>query len=779
MTGRLKEQQARAGSLPSIPVGADVHGVDRALDVMEVGVFEWDVATGIHRFSERCKRIWGFNCEDELTPEMILGRVHPDDLHLQETVRSALAPDGPGCYSIEHRVVLPDGTIRWVLVCGKAKFIDSDGTKRAVHGYGAMRDITDRKLADQQLYERNSQLRTFVEGAPVPLAIFDREMRYLAVSDRYAEDRYLDPANLIGRSAYEVFADMPERLRAVHRRILNGATDARDKDLWVRPDGTREWIRWEMRPWYRAENEIGGAILFSEFITRRIKEQHALRDSQARLELATRAGALGVYDHDFTTGRLTWDATLRKLWGFGPDEPITYDMFLEGVHPEDREKVASKLRQACAARDDGLVMLEHRIVSRADGSIHWVAATGRVYFADHVRSIGIVQDITERKRAELALKQSAEELRLADERKNVYLATLSHELRNPLAPIRTAAHLLDSPKLTPEQLAWISQVIRRQAGRMASLLEDLLEVTRICRGKLVLKKERVLLSSIAQSAIESVRPLLDEKHHRLLVSLPTDQTLYADPLRLSQVLSNLLTNAAKYTDPGGQIELTAQGQQDGLVIRVKDNGIGIPREAIDKIFTMFWQADSGSGHSQGGLGIGLAFAQGIVRLHGGSIEARSEGPHRGSELIIHLPLLERPPQASADTSALACPNDRPVPAHHRILVADDDNDTADTLEMLLTFSNHEVRVARTGQEALAAAHDFRPDVALLDLGMPGLDGYAVAQLLRKQPWASGIRLIALTGWGQPDDRYRATEAGFDEQLIKPIDPESLRKILNL
>jgi PAS domain S-box-containing protein len=610
---------------------------------MGVGIFEYDPVSGVHRFSDRCKAIWGFATEEEPTQEMILRRVHPDDRHLVAGVWEGLAPDGPRRYSIEHRIALPDGSIRWVLVSGHAPFSQSGSARRTVRGCGAMLDITERKAAEQQLYERTSQLRAFIDGAPVPIAIFDRSMRYVAFSRRYVEDRRVEPRDLIGRSVYEVFPDLPEHCRAAHLRALNGATERNEQDLTVKTDGTREWVRWEVRPWYRADNEVGGIVLFSEFITQRIRAQEALCESQARLELAIHAGALGIFDYDMASGNITWDGRIRALWGVAPDEKITPDTFLRTLHPDDRERIDTEVQEVIRGGGNGLLRHEYRIVNRADGSVRWMAATGRMSFeaGRPVRLVGVVQDITDRKRTELALEQSAEELRRADERKDVFLATLSHELRNPLAPIRTAAQILASPKLTTEQLNWVSQVVRRQTGHMASLLEDLLEVTRISRGKLALRKEHVRLSSIAQSAIESVQPLMDEKHHQLLVALPAGSlTLFGDPLRLSQVLSNLLSNAAKYTDRGGQIELTATLEGGISVIRVKDNGIGIPRENIGKIFTMFWQADGRPGHSQGGLGIGLAFVEGIVHSHGGTIEARSDGPGRGSEFIVRLPIAE-------------------------------------------------------------------------------------------------------------------------------------------
>lgn len=623
--------------LLSIPPGTDLVSVDMALDAVGVGIFESDPASGTYRFSDRCKRIWGFALDEDPTPQMIRSRVHPDDRQLAARIWEAPAGVEVERYSIEHRIVLPDASVRWVMVCGDGALARSADGQR---GYGAMHDITERKAAEQQLYERTSQLRTFIEGAPVPIAIFDRSMRYIAFSRRYVEERRLGGVELIGRSVYEVLPDLQEHWRAAHMRALNGATERCEQDLLQKPDGTYEWARWEVRPWYRADNEVGGIILFLELITKRIKAQQALHESQASLELALRAGALGTFDHDMVSGEITWDARLRELWGVGPQEKITPEVFLRSLHPQDRDRVDARVQQITREAGHGTLAEEYRIINHADGAVHWIAATGQVYYEGErpVRLVGVVQDITERKRTEIALAQSAEELRRADERKDMFLATLSHELRNPLAPIRTAAELLASPKLTPEQLSWVSQVVRRQTGHMALLLEDLLEVTRISRGKLVLRKEHVRLSSIAQWAIESVRPLIGEKHHQLVVSLPPDPvTIHADPLRLSQVLSNLLANAAKYTDCGGRIELSATLENATLVIRVRDNGIGIPREALDKIFTMFWQGDGKADHAQSGLGIGLAFVQGVVELHGGTIEARSEGPGCGTELIVRIP----------------------------------------------------------------------------------------------------------------------------------------------
>ncbi|HEY4445711.1 MAG TPA: PAS domain-containing protein [Steroidobacteraceae bacterium] len=388
----------------------------------------------------------------------------------------------------------------------------------------------------------------------------------------------------------------------------------------------------------------------------------------------------------------------------------------------------------------------------------------------------LTEDITERKQAEGRLRRSQEALQEADRRKDEFLATLAHELRNPLAPIRTAAQILGSPKVSPHQLQWAQNVIQRQVGHMALLLDDLLDIARITRGKLELKTEPVKLTDVVDSAVEAARPLLDGKHHSFKVSLPAEALiLRADPLRLSQVLSNLLTNAAKYTDPGGHIELSGHVQGGSLCLSVQDDGIGMSPESLERNFEMFSQAEGASTRSDGGLGIGLALVRGLVELHGGAVEAMSEGPGRGSKFTVRLPLAD-----SVASVAAAAETEAPTVATvgRRVLVADDNKDAADALAMLLELAGHEVRVAHGGRAALSLAQTFRPDVAVLDIGMPELNGYEVAKELRREPWGSRMCLVALTGWGQDEDRQRAKDAGFDRHLTKPVDTDALEKLLS-
>jgi CheY-like chemotaxis protein/two-component sensor histidine kinase len=357
----------------------------------------------------------------------------------------------------------------------------------------------------------------------------------------------------------------------------------------------------------------------------------------------------------------------------------------------------------------------------------------------------------------------------------LFLATLSHELRNPLAPIRNAAQILASPAVGPQHLQWAQAVIQRQVKHIAWLLDDLLDVARITQGKLELKMAAVALTHVVDAAVETARPQIDDKKHRLTVNLPSiAPVLQADLLRLSQVVSNLLTNAAKYTDPGGHIELSAHVEGGSLHLTVRDDGIGIAPESLERIFEMFSQVDSGSVRSDGGLGIGLALVKGLVELHGGTIEARSAGLGLGSEFTIRLALdaagrnTIRPEQA--EVTARAAPG-------RRVLIADDNKDAADSLALLVEMGGHEVRVAHGGRAALALAQAFRPDVVLLDLGMPDMSGYEVAGALRGESWGTAIQLVALTGWGQEGDRERTTAAGFDRHLTKPIDADVLNAVL--
>jgi signal transduction histidine kinase/CheY-like chemotaxis protein len=375
------------------------------------------------------------------------------------------------------------------------------------------------------------------------------------------------------------------------------------------------------------------------------------------------------------------------------------------------------------------------------------------------------------------LRRSEDRLRDADRRKDEFLATLAHELRNPLAPIRSAVAVLRSDQVSEDDSFEARLIIERQVGQMSRLIDDLLDVSRITAGKLPMKKSPMRLATVLNLAISTVRPHIDEARHRLIVSLPEESLVVeADEARLSQVFANLLHNACKYTEPGGEIALTASlSNEHEVEIAVRDNGIGIPTEFLPRLFEKFSQVAPALDRSQGGLGLGLSLVHGVVTLHDGRVEARSAGPGRGSEFLVWLPVLHG--VVIADTVGVP-----PAAAAHgsvsrRVLVVDDNADSAESLALLLRIEGHLVETAHDGASAVELAERFQPDAILLDLGMPGMNGYDVCAQIRRQPRGRSILMVAQTGWGQAQDRARTLEAGFDAHLTKPIDPEAVQEML--
>ncbi len=371
--------------------------------------------------------------------------------------------------------------------------------------------------------------------------------------------------------------------------------------------------------------------------------------------------------------------------------------------------------------------------------------------------------------------RTAESLREADRLKNEFLAILAHELRNPLAPLRNA---LESMRRSPQDrdaVSWARSVMERQLGQMVRLIDDLLDVSRVSRGRIELKYEEVDLASIVQGALEICGPAIESAGHTLSLALPPEPlTVRVDPTRMTQVLCNLLSNAAKYTPAGGCIELAARDTHAGIEIAVRDNGIGIPADMLRKVFDMFTQVERSLERAQGGLGIGLTLVKRLVELHGGSVHARSRGIGEGSEFIVRLP--EQPASAVPPRPRETEPA-KPGAGKHRILIADDNRDAADSLAMLLRAGGHEVRATYDGQQAVDMAEAFRPALALLDIGMPRLNGYDAARSIREKPFGRDMVLVALTGWGQPEDKQRSRSAGFDHHLVKPVDPSALERLL--
>ena len=392
----------------------------------------------------------------------------------------------------------------------------------------------------------------------------------------------------------------------------------------------------------------------------------------------------------------------------------------------------------------------------------------------------VLRDELDALRRERALwderERLVEQLREQDQRKDNFLATLAHELRNPLAPIRNGLQIMKMAGDDRQAVDEARALMERQVTHMVRLIDDLMDVSRITRNKLELRRERVDLAVIVRNAVETIRPLIEASDHELSITVPARPIyLDADVTRLSQVFSNLLNNAAKYTEPGGNIALVVERQGGDVVVTVRDNGVGIPPEMLPDVFDMFTQVDRSPARTQGGLGIGLSLVKTLVEMHGGSVEARSEEHLRGSEFVVSLPTIKA---ESVQIEAREAEKGMNATTALRILVVDDNVDSARTLARLLKLLGHETCMAHDGGQAVEVAERHRPQLMLLDIGLPVMNGYEVARAIREQTWGREVAIVALTGWGQEDDRRRSKEAGIDRHLVKPMDPTILEKLVS-
>lgn len=495
--------------------------------------------------------------------------------------------------------------------------------------------------------------------------------------------------------------------------------------------------------------------------------QAALHESEEKLRLATEAAEVGLWDLNMLAGKLFWPPRVKAMFGISPDVAVSMADFYSGLHPEDRQSTSAAFAAALDPAQRALYDVEYRTVGKEDGLTRWVSAKGRAIFDANgrcVRVIGTAIDITERKRAEEALSE-------ADRRKDEFLAMLAHELRNPLAPIGIAAEIL-ARTLSAESRARSQgavDIIKRQIAHLTRLVDDLLDVSRITQGRIELKREPVDLARVVTQALETVEPQVHRKHHEVLISTGYEPLwVTGDFERLVQCVSNILSNAIKYTEPGGQIRVRSRSDQTSAVIEITDTGAGIATELLPRIFDLFVQSTHTLDRAQGGLGIGLAVVKRLIDMHAGEVSVRSAGLGQGSTFEIRLPRCARPPDVSVHEMAVQIPPSR-------VLIVDDNQDAADSLAVLLRLQGHEALAVTRVQAALECLDSFTPDVALLDIGLPEMDGYELAGRIRAQ--LNRVRLVAITGYGQPEDRQRTQAAGFDDHLVKPIEISALERIL--
>ena len=546
----------------------------------------------------------------------------------------------------------------------------------------------------------------------------------------------------------------------------------RGENLHVLPTGRQLHVESTVTLLKDASGAQLGLLAVIRDITRAKQAEAALRESAERQRMALDAAELGTWRHDVATGHVTLDARAQLHYGISRAETDLAEV-LTRVHPDD----VPGLQHAMMASLDPVrrepVRAEYRVLP-PDGTSRWLSINGRVQFRDiegaaaPAVGIGTTRDITDQKRLEQTLRE-------ADRQKDEFLAILAHELRNPLAPIRTAVGILGTAGLPQPLLERSRQIIERQVGQMTRLIGDLLDVSRLSRGKVTLQTEPLVLDQVLDGAIETARPTIDERRHRLEQRRPESPIcLEGDLARLSQVFGNLLNNAAKYTPAGGTVSIQVDARPGFAAVRVSDTGEGIAPDRLERIFDLFTQGSAPSATPAGGLGIGLTVARRLVELHHGTLTASSAGPGHGSTFTVTLPTLAGSPAP--------CERDDTAPSPARrlnasVLVVDDSADAADTTAMLLESAGATVRTVYSGEDAVSELDTFRPDIVLLDLGMPGLGGLGACRQIRARPHGRTALVVALTGWGQEEDRRKTRQAGFDDHLVKPVAPETLLNLV--
>ncbi len=630
--------------------------------------------------------------------------------------------------------------------------------------------------AEEALKVSDARQRALFSQMLGGVAETDLNGRFTSVNRRYCEILGYSRDELIGMRMQDILyeEDRPVNLERRERLIRFGEQFEIEK-RYVRKDGAVIWVHNSVSRLSDVSGKPLGIISVSLDITERKQQEEQLRRGAEMLDFIVQHSPSGFYivDADFRISHINAETQARAFRNVNPAIGQRLDVAMRVLWPEPLATEFTDLFRHTLATG-GPYVSDTLIAQRADTeeveTYNWQLQ--RLTMPDGRNAVVCFYYDTTR------LRRAEQELREADQRKDEFLATLAHELRNPLAPIRNSLHILRlSSQNEGRANERVHDMLDRQVSHMVRLVDDLMEVSRITRGKFELRKERLELASVVQNAIETCTPLVEAAGQQLIVSLPQDAPLVleADAVRLAQVLANLLNNASKYTEAGGRIWLSAHRDNREVVVSVKDDGAGIPVGMLPGIFDLFVQGDSTYHRAQGGLGIGLTLVRSIVTMHGGTVEAHSDGPGHGSEFVVRLPLTAGGPAASAPDSATATPETLKL---RRVLVVDDNQDSADSMEMVLEFLGADVRAVYDGASAIEAFATYQPSAVFLDIGMPGMDGFEVARALRQIPSGHSVKLIALTGWGQPEDLRRSKDAGFDCHLVKPVDLEAVQALLN-
>jgi PAS domain S-box-containing protein len=665
-----------------------------------------------------------------------------------------------------------------VLVTGSRDAEFPTERDRLLLGVGANQTaiVVQRRRAEEQLREQGERLRTTLASIGDAVITTDVDARITNLNPMAEVLTGWSNAEAVGRPLDSVFRIVNEASRQTvespaARALRDGLIiGLGTHTVLIAKDGSERPIEDSASAIRCAQGEVVGCVLIFRDITQRKRTEESLYQSYTRFEALFNAAPVGVYLVDAQLRIRQVNPKARPVFGSIPD--LIGSDFAEVIHllwpPSAAEEVLARFRHTLETgepfRNPEFAEERHDLHERE----YYDWQINRILLPDG--QFGVVcyfMDISPH-------IQARRELAAADRRKDEFLATLAHELRNPLAPLRNGLQVM---KLAANDGAAIEQcrtMMERQVTQLVRLVDDLLDLSRIATGKFELRKERVSLASVVTSAIETSRPLIEQMGHVLDVSVPRQPVfVHADFTRLAQVFMNLLNNAAKYSNRGGQIRVSTKSEEGSVVFHVQDTGIGIAPDKLGSIFEMFSQVDRSLEKSQGGLGIGLTLVKRLVEMHGGTVEAHSEGPGKGSEFTVRLPILD---EAIIDYDASKDDTSTPASAL-RILVVDDNRDSADSLAMMLKVLGNETLTAYDGHAAIACSQGFRPDVILLDIGLPKLNGYDTCRALRAQPEGNKLLIVAQTGWGQESDRQRTRDAGFDHHLVKPVDPAALMELL--
>jgi PAS domain S-box-containing protein len=746
----------------------------RLMDHTPLAVVELDANFAITRWAGQAESVFGWVSSEVVGKRLNEFRfVHEEDFPQVEDALRQLSNSANNCFISRNRNYRKSAEsicCEWY----NSALRDQEGNMIAVLALAM--DVTERERSAEALQASESRFRQLADAMPQVVWIADSAGNVLYYNSRITNlSGIVREADNTWKWQPVLHADDLDKTNEAWSKALQSTTPYECEHRLRTSDGSYHWHLSRALPVVGSQGEVQWFGTATDIHDLKVSE-FALQESQERFRAFMDSSPALAWAKDEYGHYVFLNRAYEQRFGVRLQDWLGKTDF--EVWPEEMARVLRQNDEKALQSDAPIEAFEESVESDGRKFVWW---SFKFVYTDArgVRYIGgIAYDVTDQKKAQSELTDLATRLAEADRRKDDFLATLAHELRNPLAPISTGLEVL---KMAVDQPAVIEEVrctMERQTKQLVSLVDDLLDVSRITRGKLELRKCRVELSDVVRNAIEISKPAIDYMHQELSVALPEQAIqLEADPHRLAQVISNLLLNACHYTPDGGHIWLSARRQGSDLVLSVRDDGIGVPANMHQRIFEMFAQIEDRSMEKgYRGLGIGLTLVKSLIQMHGGDVEVHSEGLNRGSEFRVRLPVLIE----TADDGKLSSMNDIATPGDAlRVLVVDDNPAAIETMGMLVKLLGHEVRTACDGQQAIEDAAKFLPDIVLMDIGMPKMNGYETAQHIRQQPWGQSMMLVALTGWGQDEDKQRTKEAGFDEHLVKPAEISELRRLFSL